>query len=188
MTATEQTRPQPEPCDLHFLFAPLKVGRMDYLVQKAVEMGAGLLQPVMTQHVQGKITNLDRLQANVVEAAEQCGVLSIPTVAPPQRLKDLLERWPATRRIIFCDEEARANPLAAFQVSASGRSPSSSAGGRLFRGWTGAVPGLTRHGNSARARILRADTAAGRRTCRGSGDRRDGIANPGLNCRKLPFF
>lgn len=116
MTATEQTRAQPEPCDLHFLFAPLKVGRMDYLVQKAVEMGAGVLQPVMTQHVQGKITNLDRLQANVVEAAEQCGVLSIPTVAAPKRLKDLLERWPATRRIIFCDEDsATQNPLTALQ-------------------------------------------------------------------------
>ena len=59
LTATDQARPQPAPCDLHYLFAPLKVGRLDYLVQKAVEMGAGLLQPVMTQHVQGKITNLD---------------------------------------------------------------------------------------------------------------------------------
>jgi len=116
MTAMEQTREQPDPCDLHFLFAPLKVGRMDYLVQKAVEMGAGLLQPMMTQHVQGKITNLDRLQANVVEAAEQCGVLSIPTVEAPKRLKDLLERWPETRRIIFCDEDSTTqNPLAALQ-------------------------------------------------------------------------
>src|SRR5262245_48441239 len=48
----EQARPQPAPSDLHYLFAPLKVGRLDYLVQKAVEMGAGVLQPVMTQHVQ----------------------------------------------------------------------------------------------------------------------------------------
>ncbi|MFC3162298.1 16S rRNA (uracil(1498)-N(3))-methyltransferase [Ciceribacter thiooxidans] len=116
MTAMEQTREQPEPCDLRFLFSPLKVGRMDYLVQKAVEMGAGVLQPVMTQHVQGKITNLDRLQANVVEAAEQCGVLSIPTVEAPKRLRDLLERWPETRRIIFCDEDSTTqNPLAALQ-------------------------------------------------------------------------
>jgi 16S rRNA (uracil1498-N3)-methyltransferase len=111
----EQTRPQPEDCDLHFLFAPLKVGRMDYLVQKAVEMGAGILQPVMTQHVQGKITSIERLQANAVEAAEQCGVLAIPTVAAPQKLKDLLERWPASRRIIFCDEDSETqNPLPAL--------------------------------------------------------------------------
>ncbi|MBV2186699.1 MAG: 16S rRNA (uracil(1498)-N(3))-methyltransferase [Rhizobium sp.] len=111
----EQTRPQPEDCDLRFLFAPLKVGRMDYLVQKAVEMGAGLLQPVMTQHVQGKITSLDRLQANAVEAAEQCGVLSIPKVAAPQKLKDLLDGWSPDRRIIFCDEDSETNnPLPAL--------------------------------------------------------------------------
>ena len=112
LAAAEETRPQPAPCDLHYLFAPLKVGRMDYLVQKSVEMGAGLLQPVMTQHVQGKITNLDKLRANVVEAAEQCGVLGIPDVAEPVRLLDLLDRWPKERRIIYCDEgDAGQNPL-----------------------------------------------------------------------------
>ena len=111
----EQTRPQPGVPDLHYLFAPLKVGRLDYLVQKAVEMGAGVLQPVMTQHVQGKITNIDRLQANAIEAAEQCGILSIPQVAAPKKLKDLLESWPRERRIIFCDEaEDSQNPLPAL--------------------------------------------------------------------------
>lgn len=110
--AVEQTRPQPSAPDLHYLFAPLKVGRLDYMVQKAVEMGAGVLQPVMTQHVQGKITNLDRLQANVVEAAEQCGILSVPQVMAPARLRDLLDGWPAGRRIIFCDEgDEGQNPL-----------------------------------------------------------------------------
>ena len=108
----EQTRPQSPLPDLHYLFAPLKVGRLDYLVQKAVEMGAGLLQPVMTQHVQGKITSLERLSANTIEAAEQCGVLAVPEVRTPVKLRDLLERWPAERRIIFCDEGAEShNPL-----------------------------------------------------------------------------
>ena len=112
----EQTRPQPAAPDLHYLFAPLKVGRLDYMVQKAVEMGAGLLQPVMTQHVQGKITNLDRLQANAIEAAEQCGILSVPQVAPPRKLRDLLDEWPTDRRIIFCDEgEESQNPLPALE-------------------------------------------------------------------------
>lgn len=116
LKAVEQTRAQTELPDLHYLFAPLKVGRLDYLVQKAVEMGAGLLQPVMTQHVQGKITNLDRLQANVVEAAEQCGILSVPEVRSPVKLKDLLETWPAERRIIYCDEgEESQNPLPVLQ-------------------------------------------------------------------------
>lgn len=117
LTPVELTRPQPAGCDLHFLFAPLKVGRLDYLVQKAVEMGAGLLQPVMTQHVQGKITNLDRLQANAVEAAEQSGVLAIPTVHPPKKLTDLLEGWDMSRRIIFCDEDSSTqNPIAALSA------------------------------------------------------------------------
>ncbi|TCL75778.1 16S rRNA (uracil(1498)-N(3))-methyltransferase [Rhizobium sp. BK251] len=112
MTAIEETRPQPEPCDLHYLFAPLKVGRLDYLIQKAVEMGAGVLQPVMTQHVQGKITNLEKVKANAIEAAEQCGVLGIPEVREPVRLQDLLDGWPKERRIIYCDEgDAGQNPL-----------------------------------------------------------------------------
>ncbi|MBO9122826.1 MULTISPECIES: 16S rRNA (uracil(1498)-N(3))-methyltransferase [unclassified Rhizobium] len=108
----KQTRPQPESSDLHYLFAPLKVGRLDYLVQKAVEMGAGVLQPVMTQHVQGKINNLDKLRANVIEAAEQCGILGIPEVAEPVRLFDMLDGWSSDRRIIYCDEgDAGQNPL-----------------------------------------------------------------------------
>jgi 16S rRNA (uracil1498-N3)-methyltransferase len=108
----EQIREQPDASDLHYLFAPLKVGRLDYLIQKAVEMGAGLLQPVMTQHVQGKITSLERLQANAVEAAEQCGILVVPQVAAPQKLQDLLADWPPDRRIVFCDEgDEGQNPL-----------------------------------------------------------------------------
>ncbi|GMB81401.1 16S rRNA (uracil(1498)-N(3))-methyltransferase [Shinella zoogloeoides] len=115
-TPVEQTRPQPDPSDFHYLFAPLKVGRLDYLVQKAVEMGAGLLQPVMTQHVQGKITSLERLEANAVEAAEQCGILSIPQVAAPRKLEELLAGWPRERRIVFCDEgHGSQNPLPALQ-------------------------------------------------------------------------
>ena len=115
----EQTRPQPEPADLHYLFAPLKVGRLDYLVQKAVEMGAGVLQPVMTQHVQGRIGSLERLRANAIEAAEQCGILAIPEVREPVRLVSLLEGWDAARRIIYCDEGAETNnPMAALSAIA----------------------------------------------------------------------
>jgi 16S rRNA (uracil1498-N3)-methyltransferase len=115
LTPIELTRPQPAPSDLHYLFAPLKVGRMDYLIQKAVEMGAGVIQPVMTQHVQGKITSIERLRANAIEAAEQCGILAIPEVREPVRLPALLETWSGERRIIYCDEGAETNnPLAAL--------------------------------------------------------------------------
>lgn len=113
----EQTRPQPEPCDLNYLFAPLKVGRLDYLVQKAVEMGVGVLQPVMTQHVQGRIGSIDRLRANAVEAAEQCGILAIPEVREPVRLAGLLEGWDSQRRIIYCDEGSETNnPMTALSA------------------------------------------------------------------------
>lgn len=113
----EVTRPQPPASDLHYLFAPLKVGRLDYIIQKAVEMGAGVIQPVMTQHVQGKITSIDRLRANAVEAAEQCGILAIPDVREPLRLMTLLETWPKERRIIYCDEGAETNnPVVALKA------------------------------------------------------------------------
>jgi 16S rRNA (uracil1498-N3)-methyltransferase len=112
MHMLEQTRPQPPQPDLVYLFAPLKVGRMDYLVQKAVEMGAGVLQPVQTQHTQGKIGSIDKIEANVIEAAEQCGILAVPRVEAPRRLSDVLDGWDGSRRIIYCDEgDAGQNPI-----------------------------------------------------------------------------
>ena len=116
LAAIEQTRPQPSRPDLVYCFAPLKQGRLDYLVQKAVEMGAGVLQPVITQHTQvGKI-GTDRIAANAVEAAEQCGILAIPEVRDAVKLDRLLSGWETDRRLIFCDEDASTNnPLPALQ-------------------------------------------------------------------------
>ena len=75
------------PADLHFLFAPLKHARLDYLVQKAVEMGASRLQPVITRHTQVARVNLERMRANAIEAAQQCGILNLPEVAEPARFR-----------------------------------------------------------------------------------------------------
>lgn len=105
----EQARPQPMPADLLFAFAPIKAGRLDYLVQKAVEMGAGALQPVITQHTQLSKVGTSRLQANVLEAAEQCGVLSVPQVRDAVSFEALIAGWDASRRLIFCDEAAETN-------------------------------------------------------------------------------
>ncbi|PWL17483.1 16S rRNA (uracil(1498)-N(3))-methyltransferase [Falsochrobactrum shanghaiense] len=102
--AVEQTRPQSQPCDLIYCFAPLKQGRLDYMVQKAVEMGAGILQPVITQHTQLSKLGTDRIGANAIEAAEQCGVLSIPECREAVRFDRFLEQWDTSRRLIFCDE------------------------------------------------------------------------------------
>ena len=74
----EQTREQTPLPDLHYLFAPLKHARLDYMVQKAVEMGAGAAPAVLTQYTQVARVNLERMQANAIEAAEQCGILAIP--------------------------------------------------------------------------------------------------------------
>ena len=111
-------RPQPEPraADLHYLFAPLKSARIDYMAQKAVEMGASQLRPVFTQHCQERRPKLDKMRANVIEAAEQCGILAIPPVTEVIALEKLLANWEETeegRHIIFCDEGELGNdPLA----------------------------------------------------------------------------
>ena len=111
----ERTREQTAPADLHYLFAPLKAARLDYMVQKAVEMGVSRLQPVLTRHGQVGRVNAERMHANAVEAAEQCGILSLPDIAAPLALERWLAERDARRALVFCDEDAEvANPLAAL--------------------------------------------------------------------------
>jgi 16S rRNA (uracil1498-N3)-methyltransferase len=113
----EQTRPQTAPPDLLYLFAPLKHARLDYMVQKAVEMGAGALKPVFTARTQASRVNLERMRANVVEAAEQCGILALPAVLPDEPLAAALAALEANRLVVFCDEEAPvADPVAALEA------------------------------------------------------------------------
>jgi 16S rRNA (uracil1498-N3)-methyltransferase len=110
-----RTREQTVASDLHYLFAPLKTARLDYMTQKAVEMGASLLQPVLTRHGQVTRVNTERMRANAVEAAEQCGILSLPAITPPVALARLLAERDASRWLVFCDEDAEVtNPVAAL--------------------------------------------------------------------------
>lgn len=95
--------------DLWYLFAPIKKARLDYMVQKATEMGVSLLWPVLTER-----TNLDRLKEdkirlNAIEAAEQCERMTVPVVNPLIKLEQLLAEWPEDRLIMFCDEEGGAD-------------------------------------------------------------------------------
>ena len=76
----QQTRPQDRLADLAYVFAPLKHARLDYMVQKAIEMGAASLQPVLTRFTQASRVNTERMRANVVEAAEQCGILGLSLI------------------------------------------------------------------------------------------------------------
>ncbi len=115
-------RPQEFPPDVDYLFAPLKHARLDYMAQKAVEMGAARLRPVITRRTQVARVNLERLAANAREAAEQCGVIWLPEIAPPEPLEAALARWPAERLLVFCDEEAPpANPLGALASAPSAK-------------------------------------------------------------------
>jgi 16S rRNA (uracil1498-N3)-methyltransferase len=113
----EQVREQPRPRDLHVLFAPLKHARLDYLVQKAVEMGASRLQPVLTRHTQVARLNLARMRANVIEAAQQCGILTVPEVAEPAAFRTIANA-DTGRLLVFCDEEAEVkDPVAALAAA-----------------------------------------------------------------------
>lgn len=118
LVVSKQTRPQPPRPTLTYAFAPLKHARLDYMVQKAVEMGAGVLQPVITRRTQVARINLDRMQANAVEAAEQCGVLNLPEVRNAVRLEAWLHAWPEEATLVFCDEDAEAgDALAALALA-----------------------------------------------------------------------
>jgi 16S rRNA (uracil1498-N3)-methyltransferase len=162
--ADERLRAQPAATDLHYLFAPLKHARLDYVVQKAVELGVSRLQPVLTRHTQVTRVNLERMQANVVEAAQQCGVLAVPGVSEPVALDDAIAD--ASRLLVFCDEDAEiADPVAALRAAAGGKTVPLAVligpeGG--FAEEERAV--LLKRANSVRIalgpRILRADTAA----------------------------
>ena len=117
LTILAQTRPQDRLPDLTYVFAPLKHARLDYMVQKAVEMGASSLQPVLTRFTQVSRVNGERMRANVIEAAEQCGILNIAGVADPTPLDRFLSQRETQRLLVFCDEAADAtSPLQALQA------------------------------------------------------------------------
>lgn len=163
-----QLREQQEPYDLVYLFAPLKQGRLDYMVQKAVEMGAGVLQPVLTHHTQFTKPNTERIEGYAKEAAAQCGILTLPVVKPPVKLMDLLANWDKSRHIIYCDEtrseksaveilaQIKPGPLAVLIGPEGGFSPEErkhlktldfitpiSLGPRILRADTAAIAALT---------------------------------------------
>lgn len=159
-----QIRAQEPAGRIRYAFAPLKSARLDYLVQKAVEMGAARLTPVVTQRCQLRGLKPDKIEANIIEAAEQCGILAVPVLEPEMRLDRFLASLPADEVLVFCDENAPvADPLAALRQRAApagvtvlvgpegGFTPEESA---QVLAHPGALP------VSLGPRILRADTAA----------------------------
>ncbi|MGE5158310.1 MAG: 16S rRNA (uracil(1498)-N(3))-methyltransferase [Gemmatimonas sp.] len=165
LSVTRQTRAQDSLPDLTYVFAPLKHARLDYMVQKAVEMGASRLQPVLTRFTQVARINGERMRANVIEAAEQCGILSLAEVGEPVPLARYLDERNRERLLIFCDEAAEtADPLQVLrQNRADGRGIDVLVGpeggfAEEERAIMLAQPQLLRL--SLGPRILRADTAA----------------------------
>jgi 16S rRNA (uracil1498-N3)-methyltransferase len=168
LTLLKQTRPQSPAGNIWLCFAPIKSARLDYVVQKAVEMGASMLIPMITNRTQGgrggvKL-NLDRMRANMIEAAEQCGVLAVPELSNEIKLADLLPSLTPDRTVIFCDEAAELlDPYEALNNLPQGAAVA------LLIGPEGGFDGNERKAIFDRKpvipislgpRILRADTAA----------------------------
>jgi 16S rRNA (uracil1498-N3)-methyltransferase len=169
LAVVARTRAQTHLLDLHYLFAPLKHARLGYMTQKAVEMGVSRLQPVMTRHAQIPRVNLDRMRANVIEAAQQCGILKLPEVAPPVTFERMLAAREATRVLVFCDEDAPLkDPIAALSAIRSSKRTAPAALAVLVGPEGGFATdervALSEQPNVVRIslgpRILRADTAA----------------------------
>ncbi|MBD3664454.1 16S rRNA (uracil(1498)-N(3))-methyltransferase [Sulfitobacter sp. TSTF-M16] len=161
LTCVQETRPLKEPPDLWLLFAPIKKARTDFIVEKAAEMGARRIVPVMTEFTNAGRVQRERLQAHAVEAAEQCGGTFVPEVAEAVKFSTLLDRWEAPRQIMFCDE--------ALAGSGSGVPDVLSAPAAIMIGPEGGFSDAERarlarldhaHAVSLGPRILRADTAA----------------------------
>ena len=162
LACRELIRSQTNPPDLWLCFAPIKKARTDFIAEKACEMGASLLVPVFTQFTNSERVKTERLQAHAIEAAEQCGITSVPQVADAVSLSQLLDSWPADRQILFCDESGsglnaiatlkRANPApwAILIGPEGGFSPEEA---KRLRSMPAA------HAVSLGPRILRADTA-----------------------------
>jgi 16S rRNA (uracil1498-N3)-methyltransferase len=163
LTLEHQTRPQEDGPDLHYLFAPLKRARLDYMAQKATELGVSALRPVITRHTVAERVKLDRILANAIEAAEQCGILRVPEVVEPAKLGKVIDGWDEQRLLIFADEMAsHASPIDAL----------SRAGTRPLAVLIGPEGGFERDERAALLarpfvlpiflgpRVMRADTAA----------------------------
>lgn len=161
ITLGEQNRPQhPEP-DVWLCFAPIKKDRTDFIIEKATELGVSHLQPVFTERTQTTRVNFDRLNANAREAAEQSERLTVPDVAEPVTLPELLEHWPSDRVLIHMDETGTGAPLAQIMMNQSDRI------GFLIGPAGGFAPDeismISKHAMTVAAdlgpRILRAETA-----------------------------
>lgn len=164
-----QRRDQQAEADLWLVFAPIKRARIDFLAEKATELGVTALLPVTTRFTAVSRVNSDRLAANAREAAEQCRRLSVPEVRPVQELFALMADWPAERRLLVCAESGEAAPIAEFLQGIGDSNPTATTSWAVMTGPEGGfadseldglrkLPFVTLVGLGPR--VLRTDTAA----------------------------
>ncbi|WP_068875662.1 MULTISPECIES: 16S rRNA (uracil(1498)-N(3))-methyltransferase [unclassified Phenylobacterium] len=113
LTALSRTRPQETGPDLDLVIALVKRARLETIVEKAAELGARRVLPVVTERTNADHTRVERLQAIAVEASEQTGRLDVPQVLEPEKLDRMLARWDVGRQLLFCDEAGDAPPVLA---------------------------------------------------------------------------
>ena len=163
LALAERMRAQESGPDIDYLFAPLKRARLDYMVEKATEMGVARLRPVLTRRTTPERVNTERMRAHAIEAAEQCGILRVPEVHAPEKIERVIAAWDAARPLVFCDEDSdetcpfttlariEPGPIAVLVGPEGGFDPAE-------RELLSRQPFVTRI--SLGPRILRADTAA----------------------------
>lgn len=159
LAAVEQTKPQESVPDLWLAFAPVKKGRVDWLVEKAVELGVARLLPVVTQRTIVDKLNLERMRSHIIEAAEQCGRTALAEIDAPMKLDAFLRQRDSDRTLYFADENGGEPAATAFKPGPAliltgpegGFTPDEAA---LVRAAPNAKP------ISLGPRILRAETAA----------------------------
>lgn len=105
------TKQMTSSADVWLLFAPVKRTRIDFIASKSTELGASVIQPVFTEFTKARRVNKERLQLNAIEAAEQCGALSVPDVRETRSLSQIIELWPNDRRLLVCDNSVRRPPI-----------------------------------------------------------------------------
>ncbi len=161
LTVTDHLREREPVPDLWLCAAPLKKGRIDWLVEKACELGVDRIVPVLTRRTVVDRLNLDRLRAHMIEAAEQCDRTAVPTLVEPVKLAALLKTWPEERALFFADENGGAPAFQAMQATAGPAAVLIGPEGGFDDDERAAIRALPQAvGIGLGPRILRADTAA----------------------------
>ena len=161
LEVTGQLREREAVPDLWLCAAPIKKGRIDWIAEKACELGVDRLVPVLTRRTMVDRLNLDRLRAHMIEAAEQCGRTALPALAEPVKLATLLRDWPAERALFFADEAGGVAAIEAMRARPGPAAVLIGPEGGFDDAAREAVKALPQAiGIALGPRILRADTAA----------------------------